>query len=397
MRVPSHDDLLQAFRKAGFPSLKPIQEKLIPPALRGKDVIAACPPGSGSTTAYVAALALGLRGATPVAQAAILVPDFAEVTAIERAFGRFSRALRDVPSFMPLGELEDERREQRRLEKGATIVAGTGERVIDHIRRGSLPIADLKTIVMVEPGPEARAEFVKDVQFIYTKLPERPQTILITRAALPEGDELAALLHHPVSVGDAETVPPAAEHVALSLDASPRDLALARVILGRRLPPVVVVHGARTDARRLGQALEDRGLRVLATAGGRQQGDRRDALAAFSRRETDVLFVPWGQGGIAAGLDEIAPTHVVLFDLPAGPLKQGATGVPRGASLIALVERGQERELTRLQEALGVSFSTRDLPNDDEVLIGTIDRILTRMRDEDPSELGRLRSKIRRQ
>jgi hypothetical protein len=93
----------------------------------------------------------------------------------------------------------------------------------------------------------------------------------------------------------------------------------------------------------------------------------------------------------------VAPTHVLFFDLPTGPLKAGSTGVARGARLIVLADGNQERELTRLQEALGVAFTTRDIPGNDEVLTGTIDRLLSRMKAEDKAELGRLRSKIRRQ
>jgi ATP-dependent RNA helicase DeaD len=403
VRVPSHDDILQAFRKAGLPSLTPFQAKLIPVMLKGRDIVAEIAPGEGSATGVVAALALSLRGANPVTRAVILTPGPAEIAKVGRAFARFTRAMRDVPSFMPLGEIEDERREQRRLEKGATVVAGTVERVIDHIRRGSLPIGELRTIIMLEPAAAVMPEFIKDVQFIYTRLPERPQTILLSRSALPEDNELVKLLRHPATLGEKEAVA-VAGHFAFVMDGGVKTEALSRIVLGMRLPPIVVLHSARADQLRIAEALQQRGLRVMPFAGGqgmgqggRQLNDRRNAVLSFARGSVDVLLVTLGQGSLPAELEDVAPAHVVFLDLPVGQVRIGAAGLFKAAQVMVLVDRGQEKDLTRLQEAIGVAFTTRDIPSDDEVLTGTIDRILLRMKGEDQAELSRLRARIRRQ
>ena len=65
------------------------------------------------------------------------------------------------------------------------------------------------------------------------------------------------------------------------------------------------------------------------------------------------------------------------------------------AGVIALGER--ERDLGRLQEAIGVAFDKKELPDDDALLSGAIDRVLRRIKDEDKSELSRLRARIRKQ
>jgi ATP-dependent RNA helicase DeaD len=363
--------------------------------LKGRDIVAEAAPGSGSTTGFVAALALSLRGANAVTRAVILTPGPAEVAEVAREFARFTRTMRDVPSFMPLGEIEDERREQRRLEKGATVVAGTVERVIDHIRRGSLPVGDLKTIVMLEPASEALPEFVKDVQFIYTRLPERPQTVLLSRSSLPEDNELVKLLHHPATLGERDAVT-AAEHSAFVLDGGVKTEVLARIVLGMRLAPTVVLFSARADQERIAEALRQWGLRVVLFAG-RQPPDRRTAVLSFTRGSVDILLVPLGQGSLPLELEDVTPAHVVFLDLPVGQPRIGAAGLFKAARVMALVDRGQEKDLTRLQEAIGVAFTTKDIPSDDDLLTGTIDRILLKMKDEDQTELARLRARIRRQ
>src|SRR5208337_2367115 len=120
----------------------------------------------------------------------------------------------------------------------------------------------------------------------------------------------------------------------------------------------------------------------------------RDALLAFSRRTLDILLVPFATGVVAPDLEDLAPSHVLFMDFPAGPLRSSG-GMLKRASIIALGER--EKDLGRLQEAIGVAFDRKELPEDDALLSGAIDRALRRLRDEDKDELARLRTQIRRQ
>jgi ATP-dependent RNA helicase DeaD len=397
-RVPSHDEVLQAFRRAGYASLTPLQQGLVPLLLKGRDAVAEVPEGSGTSTAIAALLVLALRGAGPALRVLIVLPDVESVGKVARAFARFSRTVRDAPAFVPLGEIEDARREQRRLEREATVIAGTSGRVIDHIRRGSLSFSSLETVIVREPGPGALADFVKDVQFIVAKWTERPRIVLLARPPLAEGNELVPLLHHPLTMdvqgkGGSETA--LGSHVAVFSDGRPSAECLSRVILGMRLPPALAFFSPKTDVRGVIDVLRSRGLRAaLLPPGGRQQADRRDALVALSRRALDVLLAPLAAGAVAPDLEDLAPSHVLFLDFPTSPLRSPG-GMLKRAAIIALGER--EKDLGRLQEAIGVAFDRKELPDDDALLTGAIDRVLRRIQDEDKAELARLRSRIRRQ
>jgi ATP-dependent RNA helicase DeaD len=397
-RVPSQDEVLQTFRRAGFASLTPLQQALIPLLLKGRDAVAEVPEGSGTSTAIAAPLVLALRGAGPALRALIILPDAEQVGKVARAFTRFARTVRDAPAFVPLGEIEDARREQRRLEREATVVAGTAGRVIDHIRRGGLSFGSLQTVILREPATEDRADFVKDVQFIVAKWTDRPRIVLLARPPLAADNELAALLHHPLAMDVQEKGGPGTAvgtHVAILSEGRPSAESLARVILGLRLPPVLAFHSPRTDARGLIEVLRSRGLHaVLLPPGGRQQTDRREALLGFSRRAMDVLLVPLAGGAVAPDLEDLAPSQVVFLEFPSGPVRSPG-GMLKRAAIIALGER--EKDLGRLQEAIGVAFDRKELPDDDALLTGAIDRVLRRIQDEDKAELARLRTRIRRQ
>jgi hypothetical protein len=419
-RIPSQDEVLQAFRRAGFPALTPFQQKLIPVLLTRRDLVAEAPRGGGTSSAIAAPLALGLRGSGTALRALILLPTPDDVGKVARAFTRFARAVRDAPSFVALAEPEEARR-ARRMEREGTVVAGTTDRVIDHIRRGAIGFAELETVIMREPEEAGRADFIKDVQFISAKWTDRPRVVLITRGPLAGNDELAELLHHPVTMGVQEREPaaapgpvvrapapghpvtapglpapaPVAAHAAIVIDRAPRVELLARAILGLRLPPLIALHSLKTDARAAAQSLRARGLRavVLPPGTGRLQAERRDALSAFARRALDVLLVPF-TATVAPDLEDLGPAQVALLDLPTGSIRSPG-GMLKRASILALVER--ERDLGRLQEAIGVAFDRNNPPGDDALLSGAIDRILRRVQEEDKAELTRLRNRIRRQ
>ncbi|HET6450434.1 MAG TPA: DEAD/DEAH box helicase [Spirochaetia bacterium] len=393
--VPSQDDVLQLFRRAGFPSLTPLQQKLVPLLLKNRDAVAEVSEGGGTSAAVVAPLVLGLRGAGPALRALLLVPAAPDVGKLARAYARFTRVVRDAPSFVSLGETEDARREERRLEREAAIVAGTVERVIDHIRRGSISFAGLQTLVIREPPAESRADFVRDVQFIFAKCGERPRVVLLTRAPLAPDDELLQILHHPLSLGsqDREGPAPAFSHAVMLTEGRPAADVLARAALGLRLPPLVAFHAPRTDASALATALRSRGLRSDGLPPSSRVQGRRDMLLAFTRRELDVLLVPLA-GASASDLEAVEPAQVVFLDLPTASYRSPG-GVLKRASVLAFGER--DRDLGKLQEAFGVAFDKKDIPDDDALLSGAIDRVLSRIKDEDKSELARLRARIRKQ
>jgi ATP-dependent RNA helicase DeaD len=400
----SQAEILQVLRKAGFPPPTPAQEKLAPLFLKGRDAVVESARAADAAPGFFLPLILGLRGAGLAPHALLLMPARQDVEKISQVIGRFTRVVRDVPAFVPLGEIEDARREQRRLEKGATVVAGTTERVIDHIRRGSLEVGELAAVVVQEPEGELRADFIKDVQFIFARLSGRHQTILFSSLPAGQESELLALLHHPaVMTETASSAAPGSagkENVLFEVTAGDKIQALARVLLGRKVPSALVLCPGRMDAQKMSQALRSRQLRVVAwpsgplTGAAGQRGrsvrgtgaEKASIQAALLRGDADIV--------IGSSLPEgFSPSHVVYLEVP-----PGIRPVRWTSSLIALTDRGQEKEISRLQEAIGVTLKKEELPTDKEVVVGLIDRVLRNLKDDkEGMRLAQLRSLIRRQ
>jgi ATP-dependent RNA helicase DeaD len=417
-RIPPLSEITQLFHSAGHKALTPVQEKLVPHILRGRDVAAQVEPGSGKTAAYLAAYMAGFRGAAQGLRVLVLLPDVDKVRRLAREHQRFSRVLRDPPPLMCVGDTDDARREQRRLETAPVIVAGTVERVIDHIRRGSLSFDALSAVVIDQPEGELAGDFVRDVQFIFAKLPARRQVLLFSRGpvavapapaapnpdAPPPVEGIIALLHHPVLLSggaDGEGGDTAGAYVEVGA-ADKADL-LWRILLTRRAAPVLVLHGARTEGEKLARRLVSFRGRTASLTAGLAPAARRRAISAYEERGIDVLFAPLP---VPADVDPSRAALVVYYDVPlqqrpsapaAGPASARRPDPLRsGRRFVILVDAHQERDFQKLQETLPMALNSESQPADADVIRGSLERIVRAVKEEaDPVELGRIRSLFR--
>ncbi len=413
-KKPSTGEILQLFRTAGFDAFTPLQRKLIPVMLSGKDAVIQASPGAGSTAGFLIPLMLMLRGNQTALKALILVPDAAEIRKVALLYTRFSRVMRDPPVLFTIGDTEDARREQRRLERTPVMIVGTAERVIDHIRRGSVSFGRLTHVVVEQPragaeGGELAEDFVRDVQFIFAKLPQRRQTVLLESGSpgVPQGPQdgsvqpvgaLLSFLRRPVPVSPAESTvaaePP--RDVYFEVAAADKEALLFGFIMARRATPTLVFHSPRTNGEALARGLCSSGIRAAALPPGAGSAARGRLFSSFFRGDLEVLLAPHPA---PAECDQSRASLLIHYDLP--PLR-AATGTPRSAhgaaSVVAFADRSQAKELAKFQDAYGVSMKKEDIPGRSDVVRGFMERILLSIKaGEDLSELMRLRALIRKQ
>jgi ATP-dependent RNA helicase DeaD len=401
---PSLTAILDQFRRAGFRSLTPLQRQLIPIVFRGRDVAAETAQGSGGTAAAVYTLIIGYRGRSPAPSgegaaplAVLLAADPDEVSQAAREWARFAKVLGRAPSFSAVGDSDDARREQRRLGAGAAVMAGTPGRIIDHLRRGSLHLESMETFVVSLPEGEARASFVRDVQFVLEKCPARRQTVLLGRPPLVDQLELLALAHHTEVVSAADEAQPTGQpgagprREALAIDGAEREEVLARLLLALPPAPTIVLHGARMGGEKAARRLRDLCLRAEWLQPGSGAAVRRRAIAALAAGTRDALLVPLP---VPDDLDVDDAACVVWLDLPQP--RDARRALPARSRLVALVGANQARDLARLEESIGVTMKALDMPGDAEMIRGALDRIVDRMAEEDPAELSRLAAEVRK-
>ncbi len=306
--------LLRGIQDLGFTEPTPIQVKALPPALEGRDVLAAAMTGSGKTAAFVLPILQRLTRPGRGIRALVLTPTrelAAQVQEHLAALGRHTR----ITSTTVIGGVQPGPQE-RALRRGVDVVVATPGRLLDHMRQPWLSFDSLEVLVLDEADRMLDMGFLPDVRRILGRLPTRRQSMLFS-ATLPRPivDLSRQLLEDPVRL-DVERVAAPATGVAQALLPVPEPLkqALLLELLRREeLATALVFTRTKHRANRLAQYLEKAGVACDRIHGNRSQPQRQKALADFKAGRLQVLVAT----DIAArGIDIDELPHVVNFDIP---------------------------------------------------------------------------------
>ena len=372
--------------------------------LSGRDAETRADGGDGWIAAYLLPILLLFKGEHAGPRALILAAAPPSVQSIAREYQRLVRSLRDAPDLVCLGEVEDARKEARRLERPPVVLAGTTERVIDHIRRGNVSLNRVQTVVIEQRIGQPSEDFAPDVQFIYAKLPPRRHTLLLvpegTPSAAPVADQAApaegvtSILRRPVAIASGTDSGPV-DHCWYPVDGRNKLELLVAVLLSRHAASAVVFHSGRTNGASIAGRLAAAGFRaqVLPSAG--SASVRRRLCEDFQRREVEALCV---SSPPPAELDLAGAGLIVYYDLPVHRTPNAA-GRPTGAanvSVIALGESSQAKELARVEELHGIAMKQENPPTDIQTVKGSLDRIMQRIRELDRGQLDGLRTLVRK-
>ncbi|WP_043932202.1 DEAD/DEAH box helicase, partial [Bacillus sp. EB01] len=168
----------------------PIQEKVIPLALEGKDIIAQAQTGTGKTFAFLLPILERLELDAAHIQALIVTPTRELAIQITAELERIVKELHDVRVLAAYGG-QDVDKQLKKLDKGVHIVVGTPGRLLDHIRRGTIRLDELYTLVLDEADQMLHIGFLDEVEAIIQETPPTRQTMLFSATMPPEVRKLA--------------------------------------------------------------------------------------------------------------------------------------------------------------------------------------------------------------
>jgi ATP-dependent RNA helicase DeaD len=168
----------------GYHTPSPIQQKIIPYLLDGRDVIGQAQTGTGKTAAFALPILSRLTEDTHTPQVLVLAPTRELANQVAEAFNRYSARMSPV-RILPIYGGQDYRRQIRGLRDGVHIVVGTPGRVMDHMRKGTLRLDNLKTLVLDEADEMLRMGFIEDVEWILEHTPDSRQIALFS-ATMPD-------------------------------------------------------------------------------------------------------------------------------------------------------------------------------------------------------------------
>jgi ATP-dependent RNA helicase DeaD len=372
-------DTLAALARKGFEEATPIQALTIPRLLApGTDLIARARTGTGKTAAFGIPFAELLASPVGHIRAIVLVPTrelALQVTTelISLRSGSYPRVAA-VYGGASMGE------QLRRLSGGVDVVVGTPGRVLDHLGRGTLDLANIEFLILDEADEMLDMGFIEDIEAIMEKCGDKRRVVLFS-ATMPAGIVHVAkrrLGEYEIVEDFSEAVATElAEQVWLEVREGDKLEALCRVMDVEEDFYGIVFTTTRIEAERVAKALEERGYDAEALHGEIPQDRRERILAKFREKRIRVLVAT---DVAARGIDIDNLSHVVNWSLPHDPEayvhRVGRTGRAGNAGMaITLVTPDEYRKLFRFKHVAGAGFKKAKVPEVDEVLAARKDRL----------------------
>jgi len=304
--------LAKSLGKMNFLAPTPIQQRSIPFALEGKDILGTAQTGTGKTGAFGIPLLTNLYS-EPTKQALILCPTRELAAQINQVLRQMGKGLGMYGSLVVGGE--SFRRQRDELERGADYIVATPGRLNDHLQEGTVDLSGVNFLVLDEVDRMLDMGFAPQIKEIMKHVSKERQTLLFSATLPNEIQGLAQqLLKNPVRVAIDTEIKPSAQveqkTIEVSMDGK-NGLILKE--LEERQGKVLIF--ARTQIRtdRLATLLYREGHKVVRLHGGCTQWQRKDALDKF-RRGSHPIMVATDLAG--RGIDVTDIEHVINFDLP---------------------------------------------------------------------------------
>jgi ATP-independent RNA helicase DbpA len=309
-----HPDLLRNLESLGFETMTPIQAQSHPPILAGQDVIAQGKTGSGKTAAFGLGLLSKLDTTRFEAQSLILCPTRELADQVAKEIRRLARTTKNVKISTITGG-KPFRVQAESLQHGAHMIVGTPGRVEDHLRKGTLTLESITTLVLDEADRMLDMGFQDTLDIIIEQTPKARQTLLFSATYPDEIRSIAKrVMIDPVmakveSTHDSETIKQHFFHVG---DDQDRTTALRLLLLKYRPESAVVFCNTKRDTQDVADDLRQNGFSVLALHGDLEQRDRDQTLVRFANGSIRVLVAT---DVAARGLDIESLDAVINFHI----------------------------------------------------------------------------------
>ncbi|NLK26159.1 MAG: DEAD/DEAH box helicase [Euryarchaeota archaeon] len=310
------EPILKAIDDMGFVEPTPVQVGTIPLLLEGKDVIAQAQTGTGKTAAFGIPIIQKIRAPGKKPSALILCPTRELAVQVSEEIKSLS-SFRDLNVLAVYGGASIDA-QFKALADGVDIVSGTPGRVIDHIRRGTIDLREIRYLVLDEADRMLDMGFIEDIDYIISKVPKDRQTMLFSATIPPEIRKLGERhMYDPevVSVSEDEIVLPNTKQMYFAVGRKNKIWALCRV-LDKEKPKAIVFAQTKHMVDIIERRLTSYGYPAAAIHGDLTQSRRERVLSNFRSGKVRILIAT---DVAARGLDIEGVTHVINYDIPESP------------------------------------------------------------------------------
>jgi len=356
--------MLKNLVSLGYNEMTPIQAHALPLILAGKDVIAKAKTGSGKTAAFGIGLLTHLEVTSSRVQALVLCPTRELADQVGKELRRLARFTDNIKILtlcggVPFGP------QLSSLEHGAHVVVGTPGRLLDHLRRGSLDLTSMQTLVLDEADRMLDMGFQDEISTLIAATPKKKQTLLFSATYPAAITELSASLQHePVEVSvDEAHDENAIEQFLYEVDPDERTAAVVKILEHYRPESTLVFCNTKVECQEVVAALVKGGFTALAIHGDLEQRERDQVLVLFANKSVSVLVAT---DVAARGLDIKELSAVINYELPRNPEihthRIGRTGRAGEQGLaLSLMTAHESRRVQAIESSTGSSLARAEL------------------------------------
>ncbi len=363
--------ILKAVQEAGYETPSPIQAQSIPPLLEGRDLLGQAQTGTGKTAAFALPLLGRIDPKNKAPQMLVLAPTRELAIQVAEAIQTYARHMKGL-HVLPIYGGQSMGIQLRQLERHPQVIVGTPGRVLDHIRRRTLKLGELKVLVLDEADEMLRMGFIDDVETILKETPETRQVALFS-ATMPSAIHRVAkrYLKDPVEIkikSLTSTVDTINQRYWQVTGMHKLD-ALTRILEVETFDAMIIFVRTKNSTTELSEKLEARGYSSSPLNGDMNQAAREKAIERVKKGKLDILVAT---DVAARGLDITRMSHVVNYDVPYDTESYvhriGRTGrAGRKGEAILFIAPREKRMLFAIEKATRQTISLMQLPSTEDV------------------------------
>ncbi|WP_047684438.1 MULTISPECIES: DEAD/DEAH family ATP-dependent RNA helicase [Xenorhabdus] len=359
--------ILSALQDMGYEKPSPIQQQCIPHLLNGRDVLGMAQTGSGKTAAFSLPLLHNIDAELRAPQILVLAPTRELAVQVAEACSDFSKHMRSVNVVALYGGQRYDV-QLRALRQGPQVVVGTPGRLLDHLKRGTLDLSNLRGLVLDEADEMLRMGFIEDVENIMSQIPAEHQTALFS-ATMPEAIRRITrrFMNEPqeVRIQTSVTNRPDISQSYWSVYGMRKNEALVRFLEAEDFDAAIIFVRTKNATLEVAEALERNGYNSAALNGDMNQALREQTLERLKDGRLDILIAT---DVAARGLDVDRISLVVNYDIPMDAESYvhriGRTGrAGRAGRALLFVENRERRLLRNIERTMKLTIPEVELPN----------------------------------
>lgn len=307
--------LLSAITELGYETPTPVQAQSIPVLLEGRDLLAQAQTGTGKTAAFALPILSQIDLSVSAPQALIITPTRELAIQVAEAFQRYARALKGF-HVIPIYGGQSYTIQLNALKRGVQVIVGTPGRVMDHLRRGTIPVNAIKTVVLDEADEMLTMGFIEDITWILEQIPHAHQTALFS-ATMPAAIQQVAKKYlndacH-VQIKPNKQNVAAIEQCYIRISANQKLELLTRLLEVETIQAAIVFARTKNGSSELAEKLKARGYAATALNGDMNQAWREKVIDQLKRGAVDIVVAT---DVAARGIDVERISHVFNFDIP---------------------------------------------------------------------------------